>query len=83
MLTATAPNLTVFPPAPEPATLPLWTDGAPAHVPAAAVEIDRRVCRALKCDRCGKRGLSFKPQHSGRRYRVLGVCPACGHANEM
>ena len=50
MLTATAPNLTVFPPAPERATIPLWTDGAPPHVPAAAAEIDRRVCRALKCD---------------------------------
>jgi hypothetical protein len=82
-MTTTTSALTVFPPAPEPATLPLWQDGAPAHGPAAAVEIDRRICKALRCDRCGKRGLVFKPQQSGRRYRVLAVCPACGHENEM
>jgi hypothetical protein len=57
--------------------------GAPPHVRAATQAIDRQVCRQSRCGSCGRRGLSYRPFHRGREYRVLAVCPACQAAKEV
>jgi hypothetical protein len=59
-----------------------YLPGAPAHVPAEAVAIDRRVYRATRCGSCGRRGLRFTPWHRGHQYRGLATCPRCGHTEE-
>ena len=61
-----------------------WLDGAPDHLRPETLAIDRRVCRALKCGQCHKRGLTFTPQHTAAgRYRVLAVCPECGRVEHV
>jgi hypothetical protein len=45
--------------------------------------IDRSVLRCVRCEECGHKGLRYAPQHRGRRYRALAVCPACGTTAEF
>jgi hypothetical protein len=60
-----------------------WEDGAPRHITPETLEVDRRVCRALRCPHCRRRGLGFHPLRSGRRYRVLAACAGCRHHEEV
>jgi len=60
-----------------------WLPGAPPHVTRQARRIDRRVCKRARCEECGHEGLRFVPQHRGRRYRALAVCPSCGATAEF
>jgi hypothetical protein len=57
--------------------------GVPPHLTAPSQAIDRRVCRALPCPACKRRGLTYRPFHGGGRYVVLAVCPGCGAAEEV
>jgi hypothetical protein len=59
-----------------------FTPGAPPHVSADCLAIDRRVCRQSRCPACRKRGLAFRPYHCGQRYRGLAVC-SCGAGEEI
>jgi hypothetical protein len=60
-----------------------WLPGAPPHVSREAEAIDRSVLRCVRCEECGHKGLRYTPQHRGRRYRALAVCPACGTTAEF
>jgi hypothetical protein len=59
-----------------------FTPGAPAHVPALAVEIDRKCCRAMRCARCN-RCCQHEPYRRAGEYRALAVCAACGWCEEV
>jgi hypothetical protein len=61
-------------PAPPPARS--WPGGA---------NTDVGVCRDASCERCGHRGLEYRPyfRQEPRSYRAFAVCPACGHAAEF
>jgi hypothetical protein len=60
-----------------------WSPGAPSHVTAEALSIDRQTSRVLACEHCGKASLDFNPYHRGRRCRVIGTCPACSSDVEL
>ncbi len=57
--------------------------GAPPHVPAEWLAIDRRECRRMRCPACRQRmhPLPFHNPISGC-YRMLVVCRHCGAAQE-
>lgn len=50
-----------------------------------AASIDRAVCDAATCQRCGWRGLRYEPYTRERapRYRAFATCPNCGHVEEF
>jgi hypothetical protein len=56
--------------------------GTPPHLSPRAAAIDRRLCHALRCPGCRRRGLTYRPFTDGRRYVVLAVC-RCGAAEEV
>jgi hypothetical protein len=60
-----------------------YKPGAPRHVHAECVEIDRQVAAEADCDCCGRHGLDAHAYGHGRSYRVVASCPACEHAVEM
>lgn len=64
-------------------TTTIWLQGAPARVGLLAQEIDREVLRDAECEECGTVGLEYRPEHQGRRYRALAVCPCCQCATEF
>jgi hypothetical protein len=60
-----------------------YRQGPPPNLKAEAVRIDRDILAEAECPACRRVGLSCKPYHRGRSYRVLGVCLPCGHAEEF
>ncbi len=60
-----------------------WLPNPPGHIRAETLRIDERVCRALRCGSCGRRGLIFNPLHRGNAYSVQGVCPTCGQVEQV
>jgi hypothetical protein len=59
-----------------------FAPGLPRHVTEATVRTDKAICRRLRCPGCEGRGLEYRPWQSGRRYRALATCLACGDAEE-
>jgi hypothetical protein len=59
-----------------------WEDGAPPHLPAAALDIDLRTYRRMRCGGCGHRGHAVRPLRRGRDYRLLCTCRGCGRQTE-
>ncbi len=68
---------------PIPTSTSTWTDGAPPTVAAATLRNDNRICKAMRCPGCGRRGLEFRPQQCEGRYRVRAVCPDCAAVEEF
>jgi hypothetical protein len=60
-----------------------YRPGPPAHLSAAALEIDRQVAREAICDSCDHASLICEPWHNGGSYRCLAVCPQCLTAFEF
>lgn len=60
-----------------------WLPGAPSHVDAATLAIDRRVVRRARCPQCGHRGLKPHAQQQGTHYRVIGRCCHCRARTEF
>jgi hypothetical protein len=56
-----------------------YVDGAPSHVPASIVDIDRRIYSRLKCGECGHRGHKVMAMHRGSCYRLVCACRKCGN----
>lgn len=59
-----------------------YTPGVPVNLDERDQSIDALVCRRLKCPRCRRRGMAYKPYRNGGAYRVLAAC-SCGAAEEM
>ena len=60
-----------------------FRDGPPAHLPPAALSVDNRCARALKCPGCKRRSLEYRPLHKGRQYRALACCRRCPCCEEV
>jgi hypothetical protein len=59
-------------------------EGTPPGLSAQSQAIDRRVCRAMRCPACRKRGMAYRPFSDGHtHYTVLAVCAGCGAAEEV
>lgn len=56
-----------------------YTEGSPSRYAQA---IDRQVCRALKCGRCGKRGLDYRPFTRKGSYVAVCSC-SCGFGEQF
>lgn len=55
----------------------------PPHITPKTEAIDRASLARRCCDACGNRGLEYRPFHNATgRYKILGVCLRCGHAEE-
>jgi hypothetical protein len=59
-----------------------FVEGAPPHVPASIVDIDRRIYSRLRCGQCGHRGHKVTPMHRGSCYRLVCQCRKCGSEME-
>ncbi len=60
-----------------------WLDGAPERLRPETLAIDKRLSQRMRCAHCRAHGLGFRPQHCGRRYRVLCPCPRCKDNTEL
>jgi hypothetical protein len=56
--------------------------GPPTHLSQWSARIDAGICRRLVCPTCHVKGLDYHPFHRGPSYRVVAVCPRCGHGEE-
>jgi hypothetical protein len=66
--------VTVTLPAAEPFEASAWQGGVPPYVTSETQQVDRMLCRRMKCPRCGQRGFSYRAQHNAMgEYRVLAV----------
>jgi hypothetical protein len=65
-------------------TVPGFEPGEPPWLPWHLIRVDKRVCAALVCPRCGGRQMNRHPFFTliPMRYRMYAVCP-CGHCEEM
>ncbi len=61
-----------------------WKPGVPAHIKPETVQTDQRVCRSLRCPKCGHRGgMTYRAFGKGNRYACVADCPSCGHEEEV
>jgi hypothetical protein len=60
-----------------------WVRGAPQGLDLTCLGIDGACCARATCTRCRRKGLLYCPHHKGGRYRVVGLCQACGLAEEF
>jgi hypothetical protein len=58
--------------------------GAPSHITEDTQAIDRRLCAALVCGSCRRRGtMTYQPFRRGASYRAIAVCQRCGEVEEI
>ena len=60
-----------------------FTEGAPPHVAADLIDIDRRIYARMRCAACGHGGHKVQPFHREREYRLLCACRKCGSGLEV
>ena len=62
-----------------------YRQGTPYWGMIDGASIDNEVCRDGTCDKCGHKGLEYKPfiKDDPRSYRDLAICPNCNDVTEF